>query len=49
MNIKQLAVRWNVSVRTVKKWIKPFESELGPVTGYLFTPRQVAIILSHLE
>lgn len=49
MTLLQLAARWQVSVRTVKRWIKPFEHELGKVDGKLFTPRQVKIILEHLE
>lgn len=49
MTMKQLAYRWDVSVRTVKRWIKPFESELGEVRGKIFTPKQVMIILDHLE
>lgn len=49
MTLLQLAARWQVSVRTVKRWIKPFEAELGQVDGKIFTPRQVKIILDHLE
>lgn len=49
MTLLQLAVRWGVSVRTVKRWIKPFEHELGRVEGKIFTPRQVKIIFEHLE
>lgn len=49
MTLKQLAARWQVSERTARRWIKPFLDELGPVSGHLFTPRQVKIILGHLE
>ena len=49
MTLHQLAVRWQVSERTVRRWIRPFEAELGEVHGKLFTPRQVKIILEHLE
>lgn len=49
MTLLQLAARWHVSVRTVKRWIKPFEAELGQVDGKIYTPRQVKIILEHLE
>lgn len=49
MTLRQLAVRWQVDPKTVKKWIAPFIGELGPVCGNLFTPRQVKIILEHLE
>ena len=49
MTLRQLAARWQVNEKTVKKWIAPFMAELGPVRGKLFTPRQVKIILEHLE
>lgn len=49
MTLRQLAARWQVSERTVRRWIEPFVAELGPVRGKLFTPRQVKIILEHLE
>ena len=49
MTLRQLALRWNVNERTVRRWIHPFKAELGEVHGKLFTPRQVKIILEHLE
>ena len=49
MSLGELAARWNVSVRTVNRWIHPFRHELGHVNGKLFTPKQVKIILDHLE
>ena len=49
MSLGELAARWNVSVRTVNRWIQPFRHELGHVNGKLFTPKQVKIILDHLE
>ena len=49
MTLRQLAARWQVNERTVRRWIAPFADELGPVNGKLFTPRQVKIILDHLE
>lgn len=49
MTLRQLAARWRVNERTAKKWIEPFLSELGRVNGKIFTPRQVKIILEHLE
>lgn len=49
MTLKELADRWNVSVRTVQKWLKPFEAEIGPRVGNIYSPHQVKIILSKLE
>lgn len=49
MTLKEFADRWNVSVRTVKKWLKPFERDIGPRIGNVYSPHQVKIILSKLE
>ena len=49
MTLRQLAARWRVNERTMRRWIEPFQSELETVNGYLFTPCQVKIILEHLE
>lgn len=49
MTLKELADRWDVSVRTVRKWLKPFEEEIGPRIGNIYSPHQVEIILSKLE
>lgn len=49
MTLRQLAARWQVNEKTVKKWIEPLLPQLGTVRGNLFTPRQVKIILEHLE
>lgn len=49
MTLKELADRWNVSVSTVKKWLRPFEKEIGPRIGNIYSPHQVKIIRSKLE
>lgn len=49
MTLKELADRWGVSVTTVKKWLKPFEKDIGPRVGNIYSPHQVKIILSKLE
>ena len=49
MTLRQLAARWQVNERTVRRWIEPFIGELGHINGKIFTPRQVKIILEHLE
>lgn len=49
VTLRQLAARWQVDERTVRRWIEPFLDEIGPIHGKLFTPRQVKIILDHLE
>ena len=49
MTVSDLAARWGVSCRTVKRWLRPFQSEIGPKEGNMYNPKQVAIILSKLE
>lgn len=49
MTVNDFALRWGVSCRTVRKWLKPFASEIGPKVGNIYNSRQVAIILSKLE
>ena len=49
MTLKELADRWGVSYRTARKWLKPFESEIGPRIGNVYSPHQVKIILEKLE
>ena len=49
MTLKELADRWNVSVRTARKWIRPLEAEIGPRIGNIYSPQQVETILSKLE
>lgn len=49
MTLKELADRWDVSVTTVKKWLKPFEADIGPRVGNIYSPHQVRIILEKLE
>lgn len=49
MTVKQLADRWGVSCKTVREWLRPFEMEIGPRVGNIYSPHQVKIILSKLE
>lgn len=49
MTVSDLAARWGVSCRTVKRWLRPFEGEIGPRVGKIYNARQVKIILSKLE
>ena len=53
MTRKELAVRLGSSVRSLNRWIKPIMAKLEEA-GYthgqkIFTPKQVKIILEHLE
>ena len=49
MSVKEFTARWEVSPSTVRRWLKPFEAEIGPREGKLFTPKQVKIIFEKLE
>lgn len=49
MTLKELADRWGVSYRTARKWLKPFEEDIGPRIGNVYSPHQVKIILEKLE
>jgi transposase len=41
---KELAEKYNISVKTLNKWLKPFEKKIGKVNGYFFNPKQIKII-----
>ncbi|HEY6914610.1 MAG TPA: hypothetical protein VI413_08040 [Paludibacter sp.] len=46
--VLELARLYSVSDRTMKKWIKPFEKEIGEKIGYFYTIAQVKIIFEKL-
>lgn len=46
--VLELAKLYSVSDRTMKKWIKPFEKEVGKKIGYFYTIAQVKIIFEKL-
>ena len=42
MTLTQLALKYKVCTKTVKKWLQPFIDDIGrPEKTYLFTPEQV--------
>lgn len=48
-SIGELASIYQVDYRTLKKWIKPFESLLGERIGRYYSVSQVRIIFHHLN
>ena len=48
-NLKELAALYCISSRTLKKWLLPFEKELGKRIGYYYTIPQVKKIFSLLS
>lgn len=49
MTLHQLAVYFQVSEKTMRKWILPLMPKLGHIYGNIYTPKQVRIIKEHLE
>jgi hypothetical protein len=47
-NLKELMALYKISYKTLKKWLKPLERELGERTGYYYTIPQVRKIFEFL-
>jgi hypothetical protein len=47
-NLKELSALYSISVRTFKKWLQPFEKQVGVRIGYLYTASQVKKIFELL-
>jgi hypothetical protein len=47
-NLKELAALYSISSKTFKKWLLPFEKEIGKRIGYYYTIPQVRKIFSLL-
>lgn len=45
---KQLATMYEVSWKTLKRWLRPFEPEIGKKNGHFYTSRQVELIFNKL-
>ena len=46
LTLCQIAARYKVSTRTVKKWLANFAPDLvRPLGSYIYTPKQVAEII----
>lgn len=45
---KELTTLYNVSWKTLQRWLKPFKKEIGPKLGHFYSSRQVAIIFGKL-
>jgi hypothetical protein len=46
--LKELAAIYGVDKRTLKKWMKPFDNEIGIRTGYYFLVNQVRVIFEKI-
>ena len=47
-SLGELAMLYGMSVRTIKRWLQPFESEIGVRNGRYYTNGQVEKIFSLL-
>lgn len=46
--LTELAAIYNVTNRTMKNWLKPFEKEIGEKIGRIYTAKQVKVIFEKL-
>jgi hypothetical protein len=44
--LHELAIFYGISRPTMRKWLKPFEKEIGKRYGYKYTTKQVETILN---
>jgi transposase len=47
-SVKEVAELYGISGKTLKKWLYPFEKEIGERRGYFYNPKQVGIIFEKL-
>jgi hypothetical protein len=47
-NRKELVALYGISLKTLNKWLKPFEQKIGRPNGRYYTITQVKIIFSYL-
>lgn len=45
---QELALLYNVGVRSVTTWLEPFTKEIGKRHGRYYTPKQVKVIFNKL-
>jgi DNA-binding transcriptional MerR regulator len=48
MTIKELAALYQVSIRTFRRWLRPFLQEIGQREGWFYKPSQVKTIVQLL-
>jgi hypothetical protein len=48
-SLKELCKIYGVDRRTIKRWMKPFEQELGERLGWYYTIPQVRLIFKKLD
>ncbi|OSZ78141.1 hypothetical protein CAP35_07715 [Chitinophagaceae bacterium IBVUCB1] len=48
LSVKQLSEMYGIGIKTFRKWLKPFEKEIGEKNGHYYTISQVRIIVQKL-
>jgi len=46
---RDLSALYRIDPKTFRKWLKPFQAEIGKKNGYYFNCSQVKIIFEHLD
>ncbi|MBL7773625.1 MAG: hypothetical protein JNM95_12235 [Chitinophagaceae bacterium] len=46
--LKEIAIMYGVSDRTLKKWLLPFEEKIGKKVGWYYSVNQVKVIFQSL-
>ena len=47
-SVKEMAGLYEVSKKTLNKWLSPFKKEIGERRGHFYNPKQVGIIFEKL-
>ncbi len=47
-SFQEVAGMYGICGKTLKKWLLPFEKEIGRRNGYFYSPKQMKIILDKL-
>jgi hypothetical protein len=48
LTLKEIAIKYGVSDRTVRKWLLPFQDKIGKKVGWYYSVNQVKIIFQCL-
>lgn len=46
--LKEMAHFYECSLKTFRKWIRPFHQDVGPRIGHFYNPRQVKTIIEKI-
>ena len=47
-SVKEMAGLYEISKKTLNKWLTPFETEIGERRGHFYNPKQVGVIFEKL-